>query len=91
MIDFRRFQLRKYEKPDFAKQSFFHKKYRIHQQEHEKPTLHSLIANHVLEISIKLKFQCVRFKKEALFCSGGFQSVSYLFLSRPVHTMRLVS
>ena len=42
-------------------------------------------------MSIRLKFQCVRSKKEASFCSGGFESVSYLFLSRPVHTMRLVS
>ena len=30
---------------------------------HVKPTLHSLIANHVLRISVKLKFQCVRLKK----------------------------
>ena len=26
-----------------------------------------------------------------LFCSGGFESVSWLFLSRLVHTMRLAS
>ena len=31
------------------------------------------------------------FWNEALFCSGGFELVSYLFSSRPVHTMRLVS
>ena len=30
------------------------------------------------------------FEKAVLFCSGGFESVFYLFLSRPVHTMRLV-
>ena len=32
-----------------------------------KPTLHSLIAKHVLETSIKLKFQCVRFEKKHCF------------------------
>ena len=33
----------------------------------QKPTLHLWIANHMLEMSTKLKFQCVRFRKEALF------------------------
>ena len=47
-----------------------------------------MIANHVLEMSINLKCQCVRFKKEALFCFGGFELVSCLFLSRPVHTIK---
>ena len=47
-------------------------------KKHGKPTLHSMIANHVLEVSVKLESQCVRFE-EALFCSGGFESVSYLF------------
>ena len=36
-------------------------------KKHEKPTLHSLIANHVLEMSIKLKFQCVCLKKKHRF------------------------
>ena len=30
---------------------------------HRKPTLHSLIAKHVLEMSIKLKFQCEHLKR----------------------------
>ena len=32
-------------------------------KKHEKPTLLSLIAKHVLEMSVKLKFQCERFEK----------------------------
>ena len=32
-----------------------------------KPTLHSLIAKHVLEMSIKLKFQCEHFEKKQRF------------------------
>ena len=32
-----------------------------------KPTLDSLVANHVLEMSVKLKFQCVRFEKKHCF------------------------
>ena len=31
------------------------------------------------------------FWKETIFCSDGFQLVSYLFLLRPVHTLQLVS
>ena len=34
---------------------------------HEKLTLDSLIAYHVLEMSVKLKFQCVRFRKKHFF------------------------
>ena len=34
---------------------------------HGKPTLHSLIANHVLKVSVKLKFKCVRFRKKHWF------------------------
>ena len=33
-------------------------------KKHGKPILHSLIAIHMLEKSVKLKFQCVRFKKK---------------------------
>ena len=36
-------------------------------KKHGKPTLHSLIAKHVLEISVKLKFHCVRFNKKHCF------------------------
>ena len=36
-------------------------------KKHKKPTLHSLIANHVLEMSVKLKLQCIRFKKRHCF------------------------
>ena len=36
-------------------------------KKHGKPILHSLIANHVLEMSVKLKFQCVRFEKKHCF------------------------
>ena len=43
-------------------------KRRIHTyKKHRKPTLHSLIANHVLEMSGKLKFQCVRFENKHCF------------------------
>ena len=34
---------------------------------HGKPTLHFLTANHVLEMSVKLKFQCIRFEKKHCF------------------------
>ena len=36
-------------------------------KKHGKPTLHSLIAKHVLEISIKLKFQCEHSEKKQRF------------------------
>ena len=36
-------------------------------KEHGKPTLHSLIAKHVLEMSIKLSFLCERFEKKQCF------------------------
>ena len=49
------------------------------QLKHWKPTLHSLTTNDVLEISVKLKFQCFRFKRRIVY-SGGFELVSYLFL-----------
>ena len=39
-----------------------------------------VIANHVLKISVELKFQCVCFEKKAMLCSSGFELVSYLFL-----------
>ena len=34
---------------------------------HGKPTPHSLIANHVLEMSVKLNFLCERFEKKQSF------------------------
>ena len=33
-------------------------------KKHRKPTLHSLIAGH---LSVKLKFQCIRFEKKHCF------------------------
>ena len=33
-------------------------------KKHGKPTLLSLIAKHVFEMSVKLKFQCERFEKK---------------------------
>ena len=36
-------------------------------KKHGKPTLHSLMANHVLEMSVKPKFQCSRFKTKHCF------------------------
>ena len=36
-------------------------------KKHRKPTLHSPIANHVLEMSVKLNLQYVRFKKKHCF------------------------
>ena len=70
--------VKKYEKSGFAKESFCTKISKVPNfpnKKHKKPTLHSLIANHVLKMSIKLKFHCLCFKNEALFCSGGFESV----------------
>ena len=49
-------------------------------KKHGKPTLHSLIANHVSEMSLKLKFQF-----NVFFCSDGLELVSYLFLLRRLH------
>ena len=51
-------------------QSFLHKNLEsaeITNKKYGKPTLHSPIANHVLEMSIKLKFQCVCFEKRHCF------------------------
>ena len=36
-------------------------------KKHGKPTLHSLITNHVLEMSVKLKFECVHFETKHCF------------------------
>ena len=47
-------------------QSFLHKNLESVEfvnKKHGKPTLHSLIANHVVEMSVKLKFRFVRFQK----------------------------
>ena len=78
MIYFCRFQSEKDENSGSAKQSFCIKKLESAEftnMKHGKPIPHSLIANHVLEVSVKLKFQCVRLKRFfALFCSGGFES-----------------
>ena len=46
-----------------------------------KLTLHSLIANHVLEMSVKFKFQCVRLKLEASFAMVLFSWFSICFPS----------
>ena len=54
----------------FTKQSFLHKNLvsaEFTNKEHGKPTLHSLIANHVLEMSVKLTFQCACFEKKHCF------------------------
>ena len=63
-------QLEKYEQSSFIKQSFLHKSLESAEftnKKHEKPTLQSLIANHVLKVSLKLKLQCVCFEKEHCF------------------------
>ena len=36
-------------------------------KKHGKVPLHSLLANHMLELSVKLKFQLVRFEKKHCF------------------------
>ena len=49
------------------KQSFFIKNIETVEftnRKHGKLTLHSLIANHVLEMSVKIKFQCLHFEKK---------------------------
>ena len=83
MIYFLLFQLEKYEKSGFAKQSCcinIWKGPNSPTTKHGKPTLHSLIANHVLEMSAKLKFKCERFKKKqcfALVVLNGFPICFY--------------
>ena len=54
----------------FTEQSFLHKNLdnaEFTNKKHEKPTLHSVTANHVLEMSVKLKFQCIPFEKKRCF------------------------
>ena len=49
------------------KQSFLYKNLESAEfinKKHWKPALHSLKANHVLEMSVKLKFRCVHFEKK---------------------------
>ena len=48
-------------------------------KKHGKSTLHSLIAKHVLEISIKLKFQCERFEKKQCFAVMVLNWFSFCF------------
>ena len=53
-----------------TKQSFLQKNVEYAEfdnNEHWKPTLHSLIGNHVLEMAVKLKFQCARLEKKHCF------------------------
>ena len=52
------------------KQSFLHKNLESAEftnKKHEKPTLQSLMAYHVLKVSVKVKFQCACFEKEHCF------------------------
>ena len=67
MIHFLCFQLEKYEESGFTKQLFLQKKnlgsVEFTNKKHGKPTQNSLIAKHMLEMSVKLKFQCVYFEK----------------------------
>ena len=37
-------------------------------KKHGKPTLHCLIANHVLKMPVKLQFQCVNVLKRGIAC-----------------------
>ena len=70
--------LEKYAKSGFTKQSFLQKSLESAEftnKKHGKPTLLSRTANHMLEMSVKLKFLCVRFEKK--LCSGGFELISY--------------
>ena len=86
--------LEKYEKSGFTEQSILHKNLEsaeLTNKKHGKPTLHSLIANHVLQMSVKLKFQCVRFERNHCFALVVLNMFPFLFLLRPVHTMRLGS
>ena len=43
----------------------------------------------MLQISVKLKFQWVRFEEKHCFLLGGFELVSYSFLARSVYSMLL--
>ena len=70
MIHFLCLYFQKYQKPGFTKQSFLHKNLESAEftdKKHRKPTLHSLIANHVLEMSVKPRFRCVRVEKKHCF------------------------
>ena len=54
-------------------------------KKHGKPTLHSLIANHVLEISVKLEFQCVRFEKKHCFALVFWIGFLFVFVTACSH------
>ena len=73
---------------DFLKRSFLHKnlaRAEFTNNKHGKPTLHSLIVNHVLEMSVKLKFHCVCFEKKRCFALVGLNWIKVSY------RMRLVS
>ena len=54
-------KIRLWQRVIFAKN---HESAEFTNKKHGKRTLHSLAAKHVLEMSIKLKFQCERFEKK---------------------------
>ena len=57
-------------KSDFSKPSFLQKHLESAEftnKKHRKPTLYSLTAEHVLEMSIKRELQCVCFGKQQCF------------------------
>ena len=92
MIYFWRFQLDKYEKSGFGKQSFCIKIWKSP----NLPTRNTVSPFCPWQLTmcsacLSNPSSSVYVLKKALFCCGGFESVSCLFLSRPVHTMRLVS
>ena len=51
----------------------------LNNRKYGKPILHSLIANHVLEMSVKLKFQCARYKKKHCFALVALNLFSICF------------
>ena len=53
-----------------------------------KPTLHSLIANYVLEMSVKLKFQCERFEKKHCFAVVVLNSINHISAGGGIHPPR---
>ena len=75
-------QQEKYEKSGFSKQSFYIKILKMPNsltKKHWKHTLYSLTANHVLEMSVELKFQCVCFEKKHCFAPVALNWFSICF------------
>ena len=52
---------------------------------HGKPTLHSLIANHVLEMFVKLGFNCIRLKRNTVLLWWFWTCFPFVFIKACSH------